>query len=549
MRSPRSGLVHEKDVIALTDELLHGRIGRRQFLQRGAMLGLGSGALSALLAACGGASSSAGSGGGKPSGPVTAGVANNVGKFDPHVWSGFTSNIVTNHVYQGLVRLNFETNALEPALATRWEQPSPTTWRFHLRTGVTFHDGSPFTADDVIYSTQRSRKVSWGGYGWASFDSIKALDPHTVEVKLKYPDWRFQWAYYWPPGAIVSKKYFEKVGQAQATLKPSGTNAFKVTSSSTNQVVMSKFADYWESGLPYLDQVMINVLDASTIVQSLKVGDVNLSTDVPLNQVKLVAGFGDTAVKSRVGPHIVMSYPNITRPPFNDVKVRRAVMEALNNPAALSAFPSQYYEPSKGALIHSSFKFSAFEQANAVYTANLQKAKQMLQASSHPNGFTIDWMVVATRSQELSAVLGAQQQLKGIGVNVNVHQMTDGDVSSALYTRPRPFDIITYNWLHNQPNTLDPLAAILGSANEASTNFMGYHNPAADKLIEACSRAADENAIGDKLKQLQMMCVNDAAIFPHGWDGVTRSGSNKLNTPNQSILGEWDDWYRTSKWA
>jgi peptide/nickel transport system substrate-binding protein len=547
MSSVDRGPATDRQIMEIADDLVHGRIGRRQFIQRAIAMGVGTSMIGTVLAACGSGGGGGGATGG--SGPVATGVANNVGKFDPHGWSGFTSNIVTNHVYQGLTRLNFDTNKVEPCLAESWSQPDPKTWVYKLRKDVTFHDGSPFTAADVVYSTNRSKKVSWGAYGWASLDSVKALDTHTVEVKLKYPDWRFQWAYYWPPGAIVSKAYFEKVGEDQATLKPIGTNAFSLASSNSNQVTMKKYPGYWEDGLPYLDEVVFNVLDGSTIVQSLKTGDVKLSPDVDLDQLKLVAGFGDTTVKSRVGPHIVISYPNVTRKPFNDVKVRQAVMEALNNTAALSAYEPQYYAPSKGALIHKSFNFSAADEANAVYTGDLNKAKQMLAASSQPNGFSIDWLVVATRPQEVSAVIGAQEQLGKIGIKVNVKQLPDGDVSSAIYKRPRPFDIVTYNWLHNQPNTLDPLAAMLDSANEAGSNFTGYNNPKADALIAKCSQAADENAIGAQLKELQMLCVNEAVMFPHGWDGIRRAASKSLQTPSQSILGEWDDWFRTSKWS
>ena len=106
-------------------------------------MGLGTGFLGAALAACGGSSSSSGSGttkaaggGAAKSGSVPTGVESVVGKFDPQVWAGFTSNIATNHMFQGLVRLNFATNAIEPCLATSWEQPDPKTWIYHLREGV-----------------------------------------------------------------------------------------------------------------------------------------------------------------------------------------------------------------------------------------------------------------------------------------------------------------------------------------------------------------------------------------------------------------------------
>ncbi|MGH2884090.1 MAG: ABC transporter substrate-binding protein, partial [Solirubrobacteraceae bacterium] len=256
---------------SLVEELRSGRLGRRQFFERGAALGLGGGFLGSVLAACGGSSAVSGSGttkGGTAAkgGAVPTGVESVVGKFDPQVWSGFTSNVATNHIYQGLVRLNFASNAIEPCLATSWEQPNAKTWIFHLREGVTFHDGSPMTADDVVFSTLRAKQVSWGVYGLSNLESVKALDPKTVQVKLTNPDWRFKWFYYWPPGAVVSKAYFAKVGSAQATAKPIGTNAFEFVSSNATQTVLKKYADYWEKGLPMIDGFTLDTLAGTTIV-------------------------------------------------------------------------------------------------------------------------------------------------------------------------------------------------------------------------------------------------------------------------------------------
>lgn len=537
-----------RDLVA---QLRNGRIGRRQFLQRGMALGLGTGFLGSALAA---SSSLASTGEGTAAvvasarkGVVATGVENSIGKFDPAVWNGFTSNIATNHIFQGLVRLNFATNALEPTLATSWEQPNATTWIYHLRKGVTFHNGDPFTAADVVYSTLRSQKVGWGTYGLTNFDTIKALDSHTVQVKLKKPDWRFKWWFYWPPGAIVSKAYFEKVGESEATAKPVGTNAFQVESSNSSQVVLKAFPDYWEPGLPMIDGFTLILLEGTTIVTGLKTGQIGLSPDIDFELIKTVLELSNVEFEARVGPHIVLSFFNTLLKPFDDVKVRRAVAEALNNPQALSAYPTKYYLPSNGALIHPSFAYSAYNETNKVYTSNLSKAKQMLEASSAPHGFTASWLVTATRAQEVAPVLGAQAQLAKIGITINIKQMQDADVSAALYARPRTFEMGTYNWLHNMPNTLDPLSALYTTVNLAAGNWAGYSNPTFDGLVNKAIDVADEADAASELKQIQEIAVQDVPYLPHGWDGIRRGFSHNLSTPAQSILGEWDDWFRLTR--
>jgi len=530
------------EIEGLIGLVAEGRISRREFMKYGIGLGLSLGALGSLLESAAQAAPLR-----RAAGSITCGVANAVGKFDPHTWGGFTSNIETNHIHQGLVRLNFNTSQVEPCLAASWEQPDPTTYVYHLRQGVTFHNGDPFTADDVVYSVLRAKKVSWGVYGLSNFKSIRARDKYTVEIKLTKPDWRFKWFEYWPPGAIVSKKYFDSVGDTVATQKPIGTNAFKLASSSSSELVLERFDGYWEKGLPIIDKVTLKVLDPTTIVAGLKTGQIQLSPDVGFDQLKLVSGFSDASVEARVGPHFVKTDMNATKKPLDDVNVRRAIAEAIDNDSALSAYPRQFYLPSHGAMIHPSFEFSAYNQTNRVYTANLDKAKAYLKKSSVPNGFSTSWIVTATRPQELSAALGAQERLAKIGIKVTLKKLPDPDVASALYARPRPFELITYNWLHNMPNALDPLAALMTSANVGSTNYSGYVNKQYDSLVAQAITATNRKQIASLLKQLQMIHIRDVPTIVHGWDGIRRAQSQQLATPRQTILAEWDDWFRTTK--
>jgi peptide/nickel transport system substrate-binding protein len=366
-------------------------------------------------------------------------------------------------------------------------------------------------------------------------------------VTLSKPDWRFRWFEYWPPGAILSKAYFDKVGETEAVQKPIGTNAFQLASSSPSQLVLQAFPNYWEQGLPHLDKVTLQVLDGTTIVTGLKTGQIQLSPDVGFDQLNLVDSFGDVNVKARVGPHIVQTYVNMTEKPFNDLNVRKAIAEALDNRAALSAYPTKFYMPSRGAMIHPSFQFSAYSSVNKMYTSNLAKAKAYLQKSSVPKGFTTEWTVAATRPQELSAALGGQERLGKIGIKVNIKKLPDPDVAGQTYARPRPFQMITYNWLHNMPNALDPLAALLTTAALPVSNFSAFSNKEFDQLVAEAIVATKRAVIGAKLRRLQQIHIDNVPIFVHGWDAIRRAESTKLTTPKQTILGEWDDWFRTTQ--
>jgi len=112
---------------------------------------------------------------------------NDVLTLDPHSQNHATTNAILMHSYEGLTRYGKDYQ-VEPALATSWQQVSPTQWRFNLRKGVTFHDGSPFTADDVIFSLERIRQPQGTMQIYVTgIKEAKKVDDHTVDLILDAP--------------------------------------------------------------------------------------------------------------------------------------------------------------------------------------------------------------------------------------------------------------------------------------------------------------------------------------------------------------------------
>ena len=113
-------------------------------------------------------------------------TANDILGLDPHANNHGVTNAMKSNVYEPLVRRDAD-GSIKPALAERWEQPSPTVWRFHLARGVRFHGGQPFTADDVLMSLERVRQNDMA-YTVQSVASGRAVDPHTVELETRGPN-------------------------------------------------------------------------------------------------------------------------------------------------------------------------------------------------------------------------------------------------------------------------------------------------------------------------------------------------------------------------
>src|SRR5262249_18615973 len=137
-------------------------------------------------------------------------------------------------------------------------------------------------------------------------------------------------------------------------------------------------------------------------------------------------------------------------------------------------------------------------------------------------------------------------RLKQIGINVELKKLTDADTAAATYTRPRPFDMITYNWAINEPTPLDVLVALGYSKNVGVTNFSGYQNPEYDHLVDQGITSPSASARNAAIRRLQIIATRDAFELFHGWDATpTWSYRNdKLKAPKMDIEPDWDPVYK-----
>ncbi|NIQ90760.1 MAG: ABC transporter substrate-binding protein, partial [Deltaproteobacteria bacterium] len=198
--------------------------------------------------------------------------------LDPAYETDGNSFMICDNIYEALVFYQDESTALEPGLAESWEiSPDGKTYTFKLRKGVTFHDGTPFNADAVVFSIGRmmkDRKLKFSGKGWAippqerppeywvsmemddTLDSIEAVDDHTVVFKLKRVEAPFLANMGMDFADIISPTAFMK-NPREFLRNPVGTGPFKfVEWIKDDRIVLAKNENYWDkSGGPYLDKV------------------------------------------------------------------------------------------------------------------------------------------------------------------------------------------------------------------------------------------------------------------------------------------------------
>jgi ABC-type transport system substrate-binding protein len=312
---------------------------RREFLRSSAGV-LAGGAGAVLLGACGssGGTRTSGTGpGGKPpahpTGTLRVAVYDLISTLDPSRASGGDIS-VTRNIYDSLVRYHPTTGAVQPSLATSWETSADgLEWTFHLRPGVTFHDGEPFDATAVRKSIEYYT-TSRGSVFAALFAQPKHIDdsdPQVVRLVLNEPR-----------GGMLSEQMFMKIISPKAIAKattdagvgadPVGSGPFKFVQRSGNGgVVLEAFTDYWGEG-PYLERLELQqITDPDARVSALLAGDVDLVPHLTPPQVRQMQGQG-SRVRLASADIWTVGYVMLRADtgPLQDVRVRQAINHAID---------------------------------------------------------------------------------------------------------------------------------------------------------------------------------------------------------------------------
>jgi len=349
--------------------------------------------------------------------------------LDPHMSTLGQSQAIVRFMYRGLTRFAIKdgkvtTAEVEPDLAESWTlSPEGTVWTFKLRKGVQFHKGfGELGAEDVKFSFERQIKRAPGtryGVNLEDIKSIEVVDPYTVQFALKGFDPIFLLRMVgYQQGYIVSKKAVEKHGD-QFKWNPVGTGPFYFDRHSPRERVVLKAFDKYYAGRPQIDEVQwFDVPEDATKLIGLEKGTFDL-----LYPEAVTADFADQvkkmgAVIDRRGPGgQERFYINMTKPPFDDIRVRRAFMHAIDRkaiketmyPGDLARVASSCLPP--GYFGHIPMEFPEYDP---------EKARKLLAEAGHPNGFTIKNYFISKSFFYPKVLTLAQEQLRKVGIIVEL---------------------------------------------------------------------------------------------------------------------------------
>jgi peptide/nickel transport system substrate-binding protein len=332
--------------------------------------------------------------------------------------------------------LSYNTNGtIEPQLATSY-QASAEKVRLTLRTGVTFQDGTPFNAQAVQYSLNRALHdpSSSIASNISMLSSVAVVDSHTVDLMLSEPSVQallFQLAD--RPGMMVSPTAVAKAGSsASYSQKPVGAGPYAIDGAWFPREKMSVRAwpGYWDKSAQLLGGVdFTNVLEGAT-VNAMRAGSVDVNV---LAAADATALKGDPSVKVRSGPgdFIMGLNINLTKPPFNNLKVRQAVSHAINRVAVNQALTSGLGSP---AFQFATANSPAYDPSlNSLYEYNPKKAKQLLKEAGYGKGLSFPSIIAATAAVYVQFGELIQSQLNEVGIKMNLQQINQADVIPMLW--------------------------------------------------------------------------------------------------------------------
>jgi peptide/nickel transport system substrate-binding protein len=411
---------------------------------------------------------------------------------------------VTEHIYSMLVRLKPDLT-VEPDLAEKWDiSPDGKTYTFTLRKGVKFHSGKPLVAADVKYTFDRlvdKATASPSASLLASAESVAAPNETTVVITLKTADASFLTNLVGPATAIINKDAVDKYGDL--TKNADGTGPFKFKEYVPNtRVVLERNADYFEAGKPYVDGIEMTIASDDTArAAAVKTGTVDFIEYAPLKDIPSLKADSSLSLAGDQNTNIRFVGLNVTRKPYDNLKVRQAIALAVDREAVLGPAVFGFGTPTVELFPPGYWAGLGTKPTNP----DIAKAKQMLADAGFPNGFSTTILSWSQYSFLSNAAVVFQEQLKQIGINADINleenaafikdyldNNFDLTVSgTSAYVDPN--DIYFRNFGSNQPS-----------------NAVRYSNPKADELIAAGVATTDQAKRKQVYQQLQQLLLDEA---------------------------------------
>jgi len=475
---------------------------------------------------------------------LTIGVAAEPSAMDPHFHNLGPNNAMRRHIFEGLIAQDPD-QQLEPSLATSWEPTTNTSWTFELREGVTFHDGSDFTAADVVWTLCRIPNVQDSPSSFTIYtkaiQEAEVVDDHTiifhtahpypllpVEVStlgiLDAPDDAMDLTYD-PAGCDYAGEYPATPAFNSGELAI-GTGPYTFAEfTKGDRIVLERNEEYWGDAPDFQRVTFRPITSDGPRVAALLAGDVDFIEKPPLQDLprirenanlEVAQGLSNRVIYLHMDQHLddTPGVSGVEGNPFKDMRVRKAMSHAINREGIVERIMGGVAEPA-GQLLPPSM-FGANPDAEPTpYDPEL--ARELLAEAGYPDGFEL---VIGTPNDryindELVAQAAAQMFAQ-VGVPTSV----DANTASVFFSRRNNYEFSMYlaGWGSATGEMSSPLRALVACPDPdigyGGTNRGRYCNPEMDAVLKEALRTVDAEQRAELLQRASEMVMEDFGILP-----------------------------------
>ncbi len=455
--------------------------------------------------------------------------------LDPHAVNTAPVLGFLNNVYEGLVRRDKQMQ-IQPALATSWESLPDNGWRFKLREGVTFHDGSAFNADDVLFSYERASSEAADTRSWfAAVSEVQVVDDYTIDFLTAAPNPLF-------PSSISNFMIMDrdwtvdnaaqlpsKEAENHATRNTNGTGAFRVTRRDPGvRTELEPFANWWDTSESNITKAVFTPIGQSaTGMAALLSGEIDFISPIPLQDVPRMKERNGFTVHEGIEARIIMFGFNHEaqalmfsddvegKNPFQDVRVRTAAYQAIDVDTLIDKIMRGNAQPAAQLVSSSMSGYSESLSERLPYDP--EAAKALLAEAGYPDGFSFGLQCPNDRYiNDESICKAAASMMAKVGLNATLTSMPVRNYWPEL--REDKFDMYLLGW---SPGTFDaehPIRFLAATPNEekklGSWNFGGFSNQTVDELLPAIQTELDETKRQAMIDEAHGVLQDETAYVP-----------------------------------
>lgn len=450
----------------------------------------------------------------KRGGALAVGLAQDPALIDPIRTGTFTERQLATPVYEALFDIAPDGSAVPFLVESYTVSDDVRTWRFKLRPGIKFHDGTPLDAAAVLANFDRTsdpanrcRCLSQT----QEFKEWKAIDPLTVELTLKAPNAALPTVLADAPGTMVSPAALKADPQGIGT-KPVGTGPFRFVEWVRNsRIVFERNPDYWQQGKPYLDRLVFRGMQNSeTREAAFKSGQTDIILQPSMHFVSQAKSDKRVDVHSPAGFGTDGVYFNLRKPPLDDLRVRKALAHAMNRDLLIRTLGFGIQTPAYSPFGRG---MASIKQPIDVYPKyDPEQARKLVQEYGKPVAFTLSYNNdPATRHlvqslQEMWAKVGITTTLEPFDQNRLVQNMVTKQFEAAMFRFTGRADphVNVWSFLHSQFADVTP-----------SSNYGGIKNERIDVLLEQGKNTVDPAKRSEIYTELARILATD--VMAHAY--------------------------------